>query len=417
MRLIIPCEFWTPGACGVETFTLAIVRELLSEVDRLILVLPSRKLSYLRGQLPDSAGLKLEPLEQPGHGGQQALLRKAALAAFRYTGDSPLLSWLSALWKRTITARLRELVAQHKASHCLYTYTIAQSPPEIDIPLAACVSDLRWHYRPSDWPAPANLILERFFAQWLNKVKLLMPVSEMVAAEIRQVFPFYQGRLKTVPHGTDPFLLDRLSQRSTATAQDKQETPIFYYPALVSPHKNHLRLLQAAALLAKHGENFRIFLSGRDTDRLLTRASPYKEIEECRQFYTANISTLTGRIQCLGNISRDRVYDLYSSCSAVVLPSLYEGFGLPLLEALAAGSYVICSRIPAYLEQIGRYDLDGVVALFEPESTSDLAEQMQIALAQGRDRQNSIERLREQLSQWTWQHAARAYFEELSKLH
>jgi glycosyltransferase involved in cell wall biosynthesis len=62
---------------------------------------------------------------------------------------------------------------------------------------------------------------------------------------------------------------------------------------------------------------------------------------------------------------------LYSSCKAFVYPSLYEGFGLPPLEAMACGAPVICSRIPALIETVGT-----AARLIDPYNVDDLAQAM-----------------------------------------
>ena len=74
-----------------------------------------------------------------------------------------------------------------------------------------------------------------------------------------------------------------------------------------------------------------------------------------RAFYDANRNYLNEFVEAIGHCKRV-LENLYSSCVAVVLPSQYEGFGLPLVEALSRSTPVICNRLIPFKEQVERYD-------------------------------------------------------------
>ena len=93
---------------------------------------------------------------------------------------------------------------------------------------------------------------------------------------------------------------------------------------------------------------------------------------------------------------------LYSSCRAFVYPSIYEGFGLPPLEAMACGAPVITSRIPALEETTG-----GAAILVEPKSVQALASSI-AALLHNDDQRSSLSALgRSRAAQFTWERTAR----------
>lgn len=114
-------------------------------------------------------------------------------------------------------------------------------------------------------------------------------------------------------------------------------------------------------------------------------------------------SGIGGRVRFIGYTSDNDLRALYSSCRISVYPSLYEGFGLPPLEAMACGAPVITSRIPAIVETVG-----GAAILIDPADVVGLAR----SIAQLWD----DERQRDQLSLAGLQRAAEFTWEKTAEL-
>jgi glycosyltransferase involved in cell wall biosynthesis len=93
-------------------------------------------------------------------------------------------------------------------------------------------------------------------------------------------------------------------------------------------------------------------------------------------------SALKDRVLFTGYVSDTDLRALYSSCQASVYPSLYEGFGLPPLEAMACGAPVITSRIPVIMETS-----EGAAVLIDPVSTSELTAALAELLSSSSKRQ------------------------------
>ena len=108
--------------------------------------------------------------------------------------------------------------------------------------------------------------------------------------------------------------------------------------ATLHPHKNHERLLRA---YARRRRRERLVLAG------------------IAGFHAEAIKTLIAELQLgdavylTGWIPREELYELYAHASACVIPSTFEGFGMPVLEALAAGIPTACSDIPPLRESAG----------------------------------------------------------------
>lgn len=110
------------------------------------------------------------------------------------------------------------------------------------------------------------------------------------------------------------------------------------YPANYWPHKNHARLLAAAARVASEVPDFRLVLCG--------------ALDEARRSLLESVeaSGLSAHVRVLPYLEDADTTALLSGAGLLVFPSLFEGFGIPVLEAMALGTSVACSDIPALLE-------------------------------------------------------------------
>ena len=130
-----------------------------------------------------------------------------------------------------------------------------------------------------------------------------------------------------------------------------------YFPAHTFPHKNHLGLLAAlASLRDTHGLEVPLVCTGRLNEFYRTIRKAVRDLD------------LGGQVRFLGFVPPVEVNVLYRACRAVLFPTLFEGWGLPLSEAFVAGVPIACSRVTCLAEQA-----DGAAQLFDPHSKSDIA--------------------------------------------
>jgi glycosyltransferase involved in cell wall biosynthesis len=170
--------------------------------------------------------------------------------------------------------------------------------------------------------------------------------------------------------------------------------PYILYPANAYPHKNHARLIRAFQRYKQQGPAApgKLILSGLGDKRLvkLLRSGSAHGIEH------------------VGYVSRDRLAALYAGCAAVVIPSLFEGFGIPLVEALGFGKKVFCADLPVFRELAG-----DAVEYFDATSEESLATVCARALSQPQwpVDQAAYARI---LGELNWDHCARQTYEVLA---
>jgi glycosyltransferase involved in cell wall biosynthesis len=109
---------------------------------------------------------------------------------------------------------------------------------------------------------------------------------------------------------------------------------------------------------------------------------------------------ITDRMHLLDKVDDETLCRLYNKAAAFVYPSRYEGFGIPLLEAMSCGCPVVASRIPSTVEVAG-----GCPIYFDPEQTEGLVTALDKALAEGRDSERTLAGL-ERAKGFSWQKTA-----------
>ena len=161
------------------------------------------------------------------------------------------------------------------------------------------------------------------------------------------------------------------------------EPPFFLYVGNLRPHKNTDVLLSAMNLI--------------DADATLIMVlKPDKEIHR-----KIDLLNLTGRVRFVSGLSDQELAQYYRAATALILPSHFEGFGLPLVEAMACGCPVIASNRTSIPEVVG----DAGV-LFDPEDVEELTDAMTHALGGEDDTGVLVERGLKRAEHFQWKEVA-----------
>src|SRR5437879_2087161 len=154
-------------------------------------------------------------------------------------------------------------------------------------------------------------------------------------------------------------------RRETAVAEVRRRfeiaTPFIFSVGDLQPRKNHIGLIQAfAELIGKNPKlPHQLVLAGKQT------------WFSGRVLEAARRSGVADRIRFLGFVSDDDLLQLYNACDLFCFPSFYEGFGLPVVEAMACGAAVACSNTSAIPEVA-----DGAALLFNPYNADEITRAM-----------------------------------------
>jgi glycosyltransferase involved in cell wall biosynthesis len=287
---------------------------------------------------------------------------------------------------RTPAQRLRAMTAAtlrpRPLRRDLQDASVVHYPLTLRIPRGAQPSvvtlvDLQHLDLPSMFPRTERLFRAVAWHPSIRGATRVIAISEFVRDRAIERLGLDPARIRVVPLALDhDQLRPGLGERE----------PFLLYPARSWPHKNHARLFEAFSLIRRERPDLRLVLTG-----------------------GGEFGALPDGVEARGHVPRAEVVSLMQRASALVFPSLYEGFGLPPLEAMACGCPVACSNVAALPEVVG-----DAARLFDPYDPESIADAVRDVLA---DPQPWIERGLARAATFSWDETARghdAVYRELS---
>src|SRR5438105_7648926 len=195
---------------------------------------------------------------------------------------------------------------------------------------------------PWRWSTTMDAMSRRYFRFMLDaglkRSAGVCTISESVAGEIRERFPRRRGAVVVAHPGPNPELVD-----AAPVPAPIPDAPFLLMVGTLEPRKNHLTVLRALAdHLRRHPDSeLRVVLAG-----------------AAGWLYEPVLAAITelgldSRVSRLGRVEPGTLKWLYQRAAALAFPSIYEGFGLPVLEAFTFGCPVLAARIPSVLEIAG----------------------------------------------------------------
>jgi len=229
--------------------------------------------------------------------------------------------------------RLRRHFTGLDAIH--YPLTIAL--PSLDLPTVVTVHDLQHLDHPELFSRAERLFRARMHEGSARRADAVIVPSQFVRRRAIELLGLPPERVHAIPWGVD---------HERFRPGDEEREQFLLYPARPWPHKNHLGLFEAFALLRQERQELRLVLTGGGHEGKQVPAG----------------------VEVRGLVSREELASLYRRTACLVFPSLYEGFGQPPLEAMASGAPVAAADIPAVAEACG-----DAAALFDPADPEDIA--------------------------------------------
>jgi glycosyltransferase involved in cell wall biosynthesis len=231
----------------------------------------------------------------------------------------------------------------------------------------------------------------------LLRAKRIMAVSEATRRDVHDALGIPADRIRLAYNAPNPeFFRPAAAERVRATLERYQiDYPFLLYAGNIRPQKNIPRLVEAFAVarerLSRHPvyRNLHLIVIGDEISRYpsVRRAVNQARVEKAVRF--------------LGFVPFEALRIFFQSAALFVFPSLYEGFGLPPLEAMASGTPVVASNAGALQEVLGDAAL-----LVNPENVFEIARAIQDALLDEDLRGELIARGKAQAARYSWERTA-----------
>jgi glycosyltransferase involved in cell wall biosynthesis len=249
-------------------------------------------------------------------------------------------AWMEACVPRALRA------ARADVAH----FTNYAAPLRLDLPYLVTIHDLSLALLPECYTWKMRLIVPRVLPRVARRARLVLVPSAATRDDVVTLLGVDPGRIRVTPyasaHGFEPL----------AAAEAGGAAPYFLFVGNLEPRKNLARALRAFARVASSLPEHRFVIAG---------APGWKYEDVLRE---AARPELAGRVELRGYVPEEELPRLYRDATAFVYPSLYEGFGMPVIEAMACGTPVLTSNVAALPELA-----QGAAVLVDPLDEEALA--------------------------------------------
>ena len=193
----------------------------------------------------------------------------------------------------------------------------------------------------------SNSYARRMMRRAVVKSNRVLTVSEATRADLVELVNADPSKIEVIQHGCDPYFLETVDDRELSDVAKKHrlDRPFLLSVTNIKPHKNLKRLLESFGQLRRDYDDLDLVIAGGDF-------SQHPELQAACKSYG-----IEKRVKPLGFLEKKELRALYNLARIFVFPSLYEGSGLPPLEAMACGTPVVASDNSAIPEIVGRNGL------------------------------------------------------------
>jgi glycosyltransferase involved in cell wall biosynthesis len=235
------------------------------------------------------------------------------------------------------------------------------NPMSIKLPSVLTFVDMQHEFLPQFFSPSEMKMRKEFSRPSAEQATRIIAISEHVKSSLVERYGISPRKIDVIYLGYD----SRYRVYDTGILQETRSKyglhrPFMYYPGATWPHKNHKMLLAALSIMKnRYPFDGQLVLTG------IAKKSYSDILEEMRR------SGLGDMVKVLGYLPYEELPYLYNLARIMVFPSLFEGFGIPLVEAMACGCPIACSNATSIPEVVGDA---GVI--FDPYSPEDMAEKI-----------------------------------------
>lgn len=278
-----------------------------------------------------------------------------------FSKPSPLWYLRAAIRHVTPIDILRPFMSRLDVDIIHHPFSILQ-PLNHTIPSVLTFHDMQHEFFPEHFSSYALNARRKLWRPSAEQATRIIAISEHARVGLIERYGIDPGKIDVVYNGYNPQfrVIDDPDMVEAVRSRHGLHKPFLFYPAATWPHKNHKTLLQAFKIL----KEIRTF----DGQLVLSGIAMQANNDVLDEVGRLN---LNDNVIVLGYLPYDDLPYLYNLARLLVFPSLHEGFGIPLVEAMACGCPVACSNVASFPEVTGDAALT-----FDPDSAEDMAEKI-----------------------------------------
>lgn len=230
------------------------------------------------------------------------------------------------------------------------------------------------------------------YLEFVKKMDILLAISETSKKDAVRLLGIAPEKIVVISAGVDPQFIN-VATKPHIPLREKiaQQNPYLLFVGGADTRKNIAKTIQAFAMnQAARDNNIRFVIVGR-----------LGAVEKAGFRMIASDYNVADRVDFIGYVSDERVIDLYSGAVALLFPSLYEGFGLPVLEAMCCGTAVITSNNSSLIEVA-----EGYAQLVDANSVESISEGITKTLMNMSETERLVESAKAYAMTYRWERAA-----------
>ena len=263
------------------------------------------------------------------------------------------------------------------------------------------IHGLEYQYLPQYYKFPQKLYLNKSTEYAVHHASHLIAVSQWTKSQLVEKLGADPKKITVVYEGVSAANSSTSKVKSAETLEvSLGGAPYILFVGTIQPRKNLVRLIEAFSKLQARDQVLNLVIAGKV-------GWMYEEILAAPKKFGVG-----KRVKFLGYVSDEELASLYQNALFFVLPSLCEGFGLPVLEAMRFGCPVIASKAGALPEVVGDAGL-----LVDPYKVEEIAGAMKLMIKNSDLREALREKGFHQVRKFSWQKAARETIKVFEKVH
>ncbi|MBI4836209.1 MAG: glycosyltransferase [Candidatus Abawacabacteria bacterium] len=306
--------------------------------------------------------------------------------------------WLENL--PAVTASLGKLIPE-RGIDVWWSPLMILDPLNLSIPSAFVLADLQHEYYPNFF-SPEELSWRRKqIAFSAEHADLVITISEDAKKDIVNFLKIPADKVSVAYLDSEPWFKEDLIKAKKSLVREKYHLPprFLFYPANTWPHKNHINLLKAFNLLKKVYSDLSLVFTG-------AASNAHADIQSFIDSHG-----LSEKVHYLGHIAREDMPYIYSNAEMLVFPSLFEGFGIPLVEAMRSGCPIVASSVTSVPE------IAKDAALYvDPKNPLDIAEKISRLLDNASLKHALLSNAAVQVKNFSYEQSAKTIIQNLEKI-
>jgi glycosyltransferase involved in cell wall biosynthesis len=272
------------------------------------------------------------------------------------------------------------------------------SPPSRRVPTVVTVHDIGFVRDPTSVTPPIRR-MAHLLPKVLRRASVIVTVSNFTREELTWWLPDVADRIRVIPNGSHARLVKEPGTSTTVKDGASTGPPYALMIGTLEPRKNLPLALDAITILRKDGLDLRLVLAG--------SSSPLLDVAELLEERGLGPSDVV----VTGYVDDPHLAQLVAGARMLVFPSLYEGFGMPLVEAMEAGLPIVGARAGATPETVGDAGL-----LVDPNDAEAFADAMSRLASDDELRAQLVAAGHRQAAKFTWDRAAQSALEIYTEL-